>query len=305
MPARSDQAPLLFPNLGFAVLLSFGLLVIQIAGGGLIGLYSVVQGDQLSDALNPWTLAVANTVAAGMILILAFRRTREKPRTFFALGSVDRRLLPAVVVSAAGLAVILTMTTNLIMAVLRLLPGFEPEDIFKWRDFPIGTAFVTVIVAPVTEEYLFRGMILRGLLAHYRPAKAIWITAILFGMVHANPPQFLLGVVLGTALGWWYVQTRSLVPCIVGHAVFNIVGASPLVFPELSAIGFNYPTEPIVHQPPWLILGGFAVAGLGLWWFRRLTGPLPGPAYAEPPLLAEPPPLLPATAPTESTTTAH
>jgi membrane protease YdiL (CAAX protease family) len=68
---------------------------------------------------------------------------------------------------------------------------------------------------------LSRGVILRGFLEQYPRPLAICGSAVLFGAAHLNVYQFVLGVVMGVLLGWIYEKTRSLIPCIALHGVYN------------------------------------------------------------------------------------
>ena len=77
------------------------------------------------------------------------------------------------------------------------------------------------ILAPVLEEMLFRGIILRSFLRQYRPRNAILLSALLFGLAHLNIYQFVVAGLLGLLLGWLYERSRSLWPCILLHASYN------------------------------------------------------------------------------------
>ena len=83
-------------------------------------------------------------------------------------------------------------------------------------------SFIAIcIVAPFLEEMLFRGIILRGLLGNHSPLKSILVSSILFGAIHFNIYQFVTACILGGFLGWLFYQSRSLWPCILGHAIYN------------------------------------------------------------------------------------
>ncbi len=80
------------------------------------------------------------------------------------------------------------------------------------------------ILAPITEEVVFRGAILRRLLTMgCHMWVAIAVSAILFGAVHGNLAQFTHAFLLGLLLGWLYVRTSSIIPCLVIHWVNNSV----------------------------------------------------------------------------------
>ena len=77
------------------------------------------------------------------------------------------------------------------------------------------------IAAPVLEEMLFRGVILRGFLRQYSRTFAILWSAGLFGIAHLNLYQMATAIVLGIVAGWLYERCRSLWPCILLHAAYN------------------------------------------------------------------------------------
>jgi membrane protease YdiL (CAAX protease family) len=86
-------------------------------------------------------------------------------------------------------------------------------------------AFITlVIVAPVLEELIFRGIMLDGLLKNYSTFKSIVVSSFLFGLVHLNPWQFTGGFIFGLFSGWVYSETRSVSPSIIIHVIANFNG---------------------------------------------------------------------------------
>lgn len=95
---------------------------------------------------------------------------------------------------------------------------------------------MTCVIAPLVEEMLFRGLILRSFLRQYPRGLAIAGSALLFGAAHLNVYQFAAGSLVGLLLGWLYERTRSLWPCIALHAAYNacvvwgegVQGLSPL-----------------------------------------------------------------------------
>lgn len=103
---------------------------------------------------------------------------------------------------------------------------------------PIG--FISVgLIAPIAEEFVFRGAILRRLLAYFDGKYdgnnswlshnshwiAIAISALLFALVHGNMAQGLHAFVIGLLLGWLYYSTKSIWPGIVLHLVNNSLAA--------------------------------------------------------------------------------
>lgn len=82
------------------------------------------------------------------------------------------------------------------------------------------------ILAPIAEELVFRGAILRTLLnltSQRRHWAAIAISAVIFGAAHGNLPQFVHATLIGLLLGWMYYRTKSILPGVLFHWVNNTV----------------------------------------------------------------------------------
>lgn len=78
------------------------------------------------------------------------------------------------------------------------------------------------IFAPLFEEWLCRGMILRGLLNRsIKPAGAIIISAVFFAVIHANPWQAIPAFILGCLFGYVYYKTGSLKLTMLMHFTNN------------------------------------------------------------------------------------
>ena len=280
-----------YPDIGHAVLMTLAVLGIQIAGGMAIGIAALVIGGREAPKAvghHPATTIAINLLAFAVVLGWGFAANKVPWRTLLPMQLLRAAAIPALLLTVAGLAIVFSEIDNLVSMVLPrpewLVTLFR--DVMASDQHPGMSLFLTVVVAATTEEALFRGVILRGLLGNTRPAVAIGISALLFAFVHVNPWQFFGPLVLGVFFGWWYLRAGSLVPCMIGHALFNGLAYfsqhSPFDIP-----GFTVPHEPLtspVHQPLWFTLVGAALLSLGLLWFRRAT-PLP----PVPPLLAPEP----------------
>lgn len=85
------------------------------------------------------------------------------------------------------------------------------------------------VFAPFFEEWLCRGMILRGLLNYsrsegrrgIRPAAAIAISALFFAAIHLNPWQAVPAFALGCLFGYVYYRTGSLKLTMLMHFTNN------------------------------------------------------------------------------------
>lgn len=123
----------------------------------------------------------------------------------------------------------------------------------------LSSLIIVCIVAPFVEEILFRGLILRGFLNNYSVIKSIVLSAFLFALFHMNIYQFVSAFIGGCLLGWLYVKTHSLWPCVVYHAMFNITS---YVFTQDDWI--NAANDVSVLEPEFNSVGTNILAALAL-----------------------------------------
>lgn len=124
---------------------------------------------------------------------------------------------------------------------LQLVHGDDAQqEIVRVVERGSGGAFVllvfaVLIIAPVAEELMFRGVLLRSLLRRFDPGVAVLVSAVAFGLVHLL--DFTVGslvalpvlVVFGVVSGWLAVTSRDLGRSILFHIGFNAFTAIALV----------------------------------------------------------------------------
>ncbi|MEM6460173.1 MAG: CPBP family intramembrane glutamic endopeptidase [Planctomycetota bacterium] len=156
-------------------------------------------------------------------------------------GLVPRRPVRDLWVSAVGLVfgVGLTFATLVLVNAAATAAGYPSPEVNhellqELRESPsaqrvLGIALAAVVVAPLLEELVFRGMLQTWLLQLWGRRRR-WLTVVtaaaLFAGVHVGlvswhglPGLFVLGLVLG----WLYEKTGSLLPAVLVHAGFNAV----------------------------------------------------------------------------------
>jgi len=174
-----------------------------------------------------------------ILTIYATKKTFNK-QGFPSFEFKHKELLVFVIIGAFAFLIVGESTVLLIP---------EPTGVFKELFEQLNQAMKTLfndkiagyimvaIAAPLLEEILFRGIVLRALLKKYSPWKAIIISAVFFGIFHLNPWQFLYATVLGIYLGYIYWKTKSLFYPILIHWLLN---STAFIFGQ-----FQDPTENI------------------------------------------------------------
>ena len=87
---------------------------------------------------------------------------------------------------------------------------------------------LAVVAAPIAEEIVFRGVVLRGLLSRYGAVVAVGVQGVLFGLAHFDPIRGAgnIGLILvlgsvGCVLGGAAFLIRRIVPTMIAHAILN------------------------------------------------------------------------------------
>ena len=148
---------------------------------------------------------------------------------------------------------------------------------FLSTDDPVGSFLLIVILPPIVEETLCRGLVLEAMLVRWRPWIALSASAVLFGLIHLNPWQFFYATWIGLVIGGVYLRFRSLGLCMLMHGTNNALSWLMLRWrPEWSGLNASPGGEPPAHVPGLILLAGLGllVAGAGL---IRRTG-VPGSA---------------------------
>jgi len=99
---------------------------------------------------------------------------------------------------------------------------------------------VTVVIAPLGEELLFRGVLYPAIKGAGFPHLALWGSSVLFAVIHFNLPIFLPLLLLALILVWLYEQTDNLLAPVTAHALFN--AANLVVFFVSNHPGAKFPT---------------------------------------------------------------
>ncbi len=264
-----------YPGFWHAVLLCGSFVALQMGLMMPFGILDAIFKTHL--ASHPAVLGVVNLTACAVVMIMA--RLIGKPAMIevFAFRRVSMLAVTGVMIASAGAIILLSEADNLVRITLpppefleRIMRelAFSPKHV--WASF-----FLLVVVAPVTEEVMFRGLILRGFLRRFNVAAAFVLSSILFGVVHLNPWQFVSATALGLLFAWWYARTQSLTPSMIGHALVNatVAGHQSLPF-EIRGFNVGQPFGSTELQPLWFDALGFFLLLMGLWLFRLSTPPM-------------------------------
>jgi membrane protease YdiL (CAAX protease family) len=260
-----------FPNIPRAIGLLALVFAIQMVMGIPVAALGLIMKAPLMN--DPLTIAFFNTVSIGIVLWIGLRLAKASFKEVFSFAPIRAVLLLPMALTVIGMSILLSEVNNFVVNILPIPPQVAKvfHNLFGTQEKFWGALLTAVIVAPLTEELLFRGLILRGFLNSYSVRKAIIASALLFGVFHVLPWQILGAAILGAVFAWWFVKTRSLLPCLFGHALNNGLPLVLLALPRLRIPGYSTEiTEQVEFQPLWFDALGLLLAGIGIWWLVRV-----------------------------------
>ena len=171
-------------------------------------------------------------------------------------------LLPPIALTIPALVLLTSTVGDMLVRAFPLSPS-ETAMFEEMGSGSFGAILGACVLAPVLEEMLFRGVILRSFLRQYSRWASIIGSAALFGFAHLNIYQFSAALVLGVVSGWLYERTRSLLPCIALHAGYN----GTLVMIDLSLAKGN--TDSFSSPTPSFYFAAVMLAAWGVALLRR------------------------------------
>jgi membrane protease YdiL (CAAX protease family) len=206
-PSRYPSLPQAWAIFGIFVIVSLGL-------GLLLGTLLPAMGISNQSIIN----FLGYNISLPLVIWIAWR-IRPKPvpgEKFLYANRIQPILYIDLLFLALSLNVVLDPLANAIP-----MPEFIEKIFAMLTSRDIWTFLTVGITGPILEEVLFRGIILEGFLNRYKPQKAIFWSALLFGLFHMNPWQFIPAFITGLLLGYLYLKTRSILPVIFIHIIIN------------------------------------------------------------------------------------
>ena len=205
----------------FALFLMF-LLGAVLGNIVALPLYAILPAESVTD----WVAMISYPVM--FIPPMLYARGKSKSASVFNNGlAVDSNNfghlgIAKMALIVSGMTIATAIAAEPISSLLPEAPEWFEQIMQGMTGGNFILSFITVsLFAPLFEEWLCRGIVLRGLLTKMRPAGAIAISAAFFAILHMNPWQALPAFLLGVVFGYVYYRTGSLKMTMLMHFVNN------------------------------------------------------------------------------------
>jgi uncharacterized protein len=243
-PARSGSPTTNWRPWTAAIAL-IGGIALALVGSLVVDLPALALGVKISSAHTPPGVTIADTVVQDVGFVLAavycaHLGGRAVRSWQFGLRRPTRGWR-----SASGMILLLLVAFIVLSAIWSAIAHPSEEKLLETLGTNEGTslllasAVLTCVVAPICEEFLFRGYMFTALRNWRGTLPAALITGLVFGAVHAGSAPALDLVplaALGFGLCLLYRYSGSLYPCMIAHSLNN-----SLAFSSLESWGWQTP----------------------------------------------------------------
>ncbi len=180
---------------------------------------------------TPQSLALflGTFIQAAVIMLAVSLITRHRQGTLKDLGLIGDNLKHNLFLGVGGGALLAVVLWIMGIIVIWIFGPPPPQDIEvlltglkTGRDLLLPFLAVGVL-APLSEEMYFRGMVFPVVRARFGPAAGMLLSGLFFGVLHMDIYRVLPISAMGFVLAYFYERTGSLVTPIIAHSVWNSV----------------------------------------------------------------------------------
>ena len=208
------------------------VILILFYGGMFAGFWVQKVAEVPSASIKQMVVAALSFQGAGVLLVMRFLREHQFSwgQAFGVRNRVGMALTAGVIVACLFLPVGwgLQQASAVLM---NQLPWFhlKPEEQQSVQALRVAStigsrmilAVVTIVLAPIAEELIFRGVLYPWVKQLGFPRFALWGTAVIFAAIHLNLVIFLPLLILAVVLTVLYERTNNLLAPIAAHSLFN------------------------------------------------------------------------------------
>lgn len=213
--------------------LSFSLTTEEMKKGNEIDYnsFSIMLTEKLSDYLMLGTL-ISGILALAIICISFLIRKKNLLRELNLFKFKSMGIIP-IILLGVGLNVFISILFSLIPFPESWVNSYMDSSANIMQGNYIVSLLATVIVAPIVEEVVFRGLIYTRLKNGIPLILSAVISSIVFGLIHGTVIWVIYTFIFGLILIWIFEKFQSLLACIILHTAFNAIGMGLSLLPEL------------------------------------------------------------------------
>ena len=263
-------------NLEFSISnLFFMLFIFILAQFILFNLFNLINNFISLPLKNPSLIFALLSTPLILVMMLFWAKNYqdiELSSTITNWNTTSYKVI-ALFLSTCGLNIILSEVNNIshhFFPLSKEIITTLNQIIFTDSSSLILIFLVSTTINIILKEILIRGLILKGMLNKYRPELAILAIAVFQLLINFSLYNLLTTLTISILLSWLYIQTRSILDCILASLFFNLLPYLSIYFSPFKIQGFNTKFSTAVQfQPVWFNLLGIILLTSGSWLFFK------------------------------------
>ncbi|WXR62480.1 type II CAAX endopeptidase family protein [Peptostreptococcaceae bacterium AGR-M142] len=221
----------------FVIMAFVSLFIYNINNKGESLVEKIKGKSQMSDALTNNIIQIT-IVASIVTLVIFYLLFRLKDQDLIKRCNF-RKLNNKEIKNIFSLALLISFA-NMFLT-MALSPYFlEYQEVSKMISNQTTSIFgilTLVVLVPIFEEILFRGIIFNTLKKEFKLISSVFISALIFSVAHGNMLQGIYTFILGVLLASTYNKLNSIIAPILIHLIYNFLGSLIAIFiPNLGII---------------------------------------------------------------------
>ncbi|MDD5772665.1 MAG: type II CAAX endopeptidase family protein [bacterium] len=257
-----------YPDISQSILLHLSVYVV------LIAVFIPIIIIYKDSKPNYFLLTLVSVISFLIWYLFISKRYKNPLKNYFSFENINYEII---IYSLAVMAGIYIFKAGL-SSVIRMPDWFISKILSETMKRKGGIYFILieiVILAPIFEEIVYRGFILRGLIGNYGQKKALLSSALLFSFIHMNPSQLLPAFMLGLFFAWLYIRLNNVVLGIIIHSIYNGLAIIPSIIyykninTDISIYRLNDGHSIFFHKEIIIMLLGAGIIYLGIKYLIR------------------------------------
>lgn len=171
-----------------------------------------------------WILLIYEILTL-LILFVFFKIRKKNFASEVSIKPFSNKLIFPVVLIGVCSGMFVAIGLDLLPLPKQILEAYEQSSSGLLGNQSAVMIIATVILGPIVEEVIFRGLVLSRLRCVFPASAAVIFSSVLFGLTHGQLLWMAYAFLLGILLSAIAVKTGSILPSLCVHVSFNLVGS--------------------------------------------------------------------------------
>ncbi|MDF3820781.1 type II CAAX endopeptidase family protein [Leptospira sp. 96542] len=207
-----------YPKIRNTIFVTVTLFIVTVLTSAILyGINHVLQ----SESLTSYLLLIVNSFSFVLVTSYALNRSKIRIDELAVFNKTSIQFFGTALFLTFSIHIVGVLLSGLVFRNNEFSQNFVKSVEKSLPATADTTYFLTLFVAPFTEEFFFRGFILAGLLRNYSAKVAILTSAILFALIHINPSQMIGALLIGLFIGYVFYKTKNIFYAMAMHSFYN------------------------------------------------------------------------------------